>query len=243
MKNPITRWINQSSWLLLSPLCFFANHTLAHGEDDPLLAKVIIDQLEWRRADEGKDPWVLEAQGWIGKDLNKLWLKADLEQVDGETEEASVQALYSRGLTAFWDLQVGLRHDARPEPTRDWAVFGVQGLAPWFFEVDAALFVSDEGETSLGISAEYEIMLTQKWVLSPELALTFKAWNDAESEAGSGLADIHSGLRLRYEIRRELAPYVGLSWAGKYGKTADFAGQEGHDLRETQWLAGVRAWF
>lgn len=215
---------------------------IAHEGDDPVLARVMIDQFEWRNSDE-IDPYVLEAQAWIGKDLHKLWLKADIERVDGETEEAEIQALYSQAIAPFWDLQWGVRLDLKPTPVREWGVIGIQGLAPYFFEIDAALFIGDSGDIAAHLSAEYEWMFTQKVVLSPEISVNFYGQNDLHRLTGSGLSDGQAGLRLRYEIRREFAPYVGVNWTKSFGNTADFVGDHGEPTSDTQWVAGVRAWF
>jgi len=211
-------------------------------EDDPLIGKVMIDQFE-KRYTEGSDPVVLEAQGWLGKDLHKLWIKIDAERVNGENEEVEVQALYSRAVLPFWDLQVGWRHDFRPVPNRDWAVVGVQGLAPYWFEIDAALFLGDSGRTALRFEAEYEVLFTQRLILTPELEINAFGKDDAETGVGSGLSDLELGLRLRYEIVREFAPYIGVNWTNKYGNTADFARATGGETSDVQFVLGVRAWF
>lgn len=210
--------------------------------DDPLLMKTMIDRLEVQAAD-GPDPLVLEGQAWIGKDLNKLWLKADVEHVDGETEEAELQALYSRAVSPYWDFQLGLRSDVRPKPARDWLTLGFEGLAPYWFEINAALFVGEESRTALRLEAEYEWMLTQRWVLSPELALNAYSKDIPEIGIGSGVSDAEAGLRLRYEIRREFAPYIGINWTGSFGETADLAKEEGEDTSGTVIVVGVRAWL
>lgn len=210
--------------------------------DDPLLAKVMIDQFEVRSTG-GPDPIVLEAQGWVGKDLNKLWVKADIEHVGGEIEEAELQLLYSRAIAPYWDFQIGWRHDSRPTPDRDWLAIGFQGLAPYFFEVDATAFVGEGGQTALRLEAEYEMMITQKLVLAPEVSFDFHGKNDSKLGIGSGLSDSEIGLRLRYEIKREFAPYIGINWTRKYGNTANFAHDEGEDTSDVQVVAGVRAWF
>ncbi|WP_323814723.1 copper resistance protein B [Cellvibrio sp. NN19] len=127
------------------------------------------------------DTYVLEGQAWIGKDLNKFWLKTDVKYVDGKTEEAEIQALYSRVIAPYWDLQIGLRQDLKLEATREWGVIGIEGLAPYFFEINAALFVGESGATAARISAEYEWMFTQKLVLSPEISLNFYGQNDSET--------------------------------------------------------------
>lgn len=227
---------------LLSPMFLHSLPGVAHESDDPLLSKVMIDQLEWRNANEA-DLYMLDAQAWIGKDLHKLWLKMDASHSDGATEEAEVQALYSRAITPFWDLQIGWRRDIKPTPTQDWAVIGIQGLAPYYFDIGAALFVQDSGDTAARFSAEHDIMLTQQWVVSPEVSLNFYGQTDNETMTGSGLSDAQIGLRLRYEIRREFAPYLGIIWQKKFDMTADFAQSLQEPVSDTQWVAGIRAWF
>ena len=211
--------------------------------DDPVLGKVMIDQLEIRST-EGDDPVVLETDAWIGKDLHKAWFKADVERVDGETEQAEVQARYSRAVAPYWDFQLGWRHNFEPnEETRDWAAFGLRGLAPYFFDIDAALYVGENGRTQLSFDTEYEMMLTQRWVLSPELQINLYGKSDPVLGQGSGLSDMELGLRLRYEIKREFAPYIGVNLESKFGGTADFATDEGEDTSDVQYVAGIRAWF
>lgn len=226
----------------LMALTLLPTSALAASKDDPILTKVMIDQLEVRSTD-GPDPWVLEAQGWIGQDLNKFWLKTEVEYVDGETEEAEIQALYSRAIVPYWDLQLGWRHDARPKPNRDWLAVGVEGLAPYWFEVDAAAFFGENGQVGARLEAEYEWMFTQRWVLSPEMEVNLHSKNDEDTGIGSGLSDLELGLRLRYEVRREFAPYIGVNWTKLFGKTADFAREEGEDTDDVQFVVGVRAWF
>ena len=234
-----------ASLLLPATLAFADDHSHDHPHDhgdNPVLTQVIIDQLELRNAD-GANPIALEAQAWIGKDLNKLWLKTDIEQRDGETEEAEVQALYSRALAPFWDIQMGVRYDAKPTPTRTWGVIGVQGLAPYWFEMDTALFVGESGRTAVRFSAEYELLFTQKLILTPSVDVNVYGQNDVETGTGSGLSDAKAGLRLRYEIRREFAPYVGVKWNKKFGSTAEFARSKGEVVSDTELVVGLRVWF
>ncbi|MCW8884275.1 MAG: copper resistance protein B [Motiliproteus sp.] len=231
-----TKFLTIMLGLFVSPLA------LSAGEDDPLLYKVMIDQLEFRDGD-GEDPIVWEVEAWVGKDLNKLWFKTEGERADGRSEEIELQALYSRAIAPYWDLQVGWRHDNVPSPNRDWAVFGVQGLAPYFFEIDAALFVGSSGRSSIRLSAEYELMLTQRLVLSPEIELNLFGKNDPALGVGSGLSDSELGVRLRYEIRREFAPYVGINWSKQHGDTADYSRADGESTEDTRIVFGIRAWF
>ena len=215
---------------------------VAAMEDDPVLTMLKVDQLEARDTDDGTvTAW--EGHLWIGKDLNKLWIKSEGERSSEGTESAEVQLLYSRAIDANWDLQLGYRHDADPDPERNWAVIGFNGVSPYWFEIDTALFVEEDGQESLRFEAEYEFMLTQKWVLSPEVEVNWFSEDDDDLGIGSGLADIEMGLRLRYEIRREFAPYVGVHYERLLGDTEDIADAAGEDTSETQLVAGLRFWF
>ena len=212
-------------------------------EDDPTLVKLMIDQLEQRSGDE-EDPVVLESDVWIGKDLHKLWLKADVESVDGETEQAEVQARYSRAVAPYWDFQIGVRSDLKPsDEKRDWLALGFRGLAPYFFDIDAALYIGEQGRTQLTFDTEYEVMFTQRLVLSPELQLTINGKEDKALGLGTGLSSLEAGLRLRYEIVREFAPYIGVNWEGAFGKTADYIEDAGGETSDTQFVVGIRAWY
>lgn len=216
---------------------------LAHaaGDDDPLLIKVMFDEIE--KGLGSNDPARFEVQAWAGKDLHKLWLKTEGEYESSDQKELEIQALYSRAIAPYWDAQVGIKVDIEPSPSRTWAVLGIQGLAPYFFEVDAALFIGEEGRTAMRLKAEYEMLITQKLILSPQAEVNLYGKNDAELGIGSGLSDISAGLRLRYEFKREFAPYIGVEWANKFGNTADFARDEGEKTHEVQFIVGLRAWF
>lgn len=213
---------------------------LGHGAEDPLLAKLTVDQLEWRDSDEGSQQ-AIEAQAWLGYNLNKLWFKTENERQDGSSEHSEIQALYSRAVAPFWDLQAGLRRDI--EDDRHWAVIGIQGLAPFLFEIDTALFIGESGHGALRIEAEYELRLTQRLLLTPEIEANFHAQNDADSETGAGLSDIEAGLRLNYYLRREIAPYIGLHWNKQYGNTADYARSANGSTSDSQLVVGIRLWF
>lgn len=214
----------------------------AASKDDPVLTKLMINQLELRATD-GPDPWVLEAQAWIGQDLNKLWLKTEIERVDGETEEAELQALYSRAIAPYWDFQIGWRHDFKPKPSRDWLAVGFEGLAPYWFEVDAAAFIGEDGQIAARIEAEYELLFTQRLILTPEFEVNLHSKNDPDLGVGSGLSDMELGLRLNYVLRREFMPYIGVNWTKKFANTADFARDEGEESSDVQFVLGFRAWF
>ena len=223
-------------------LLAFSPLTLAGMNDDPTLVSVMIDKLEYR-AMNGDNPVVWDADAWVGKDLNKLWFKTEGEVVDGTTESAWAELLYSRGISAYWDLQVGWRHDFRPEPKKDWFAIGVKGLAPYWFEVDATAYARPDGSLFARANIEYELLITQRLILSPELEVNAYSRSDKERGIGSGLSTAELGLRLRYEIRREFAPYIGVNWEKAFGDTADFARDDGESTSDLQFVVGVRAWF
>ncbi|MCB1638890.1 MAG: copper resistance protein B, partial [Thiothrix sp.] len=213
-----------------------------HMADDPFLSKVMINRFEIVDSDEGDKPVVLEAEAWFGKDLNKLWLKADVERVGSETEEARLQLLYSHAIAPYWDIQAGIRKDFKPVQ-REWATVGVKGLAPYFFDVDAALFVGEGGKTAATLSGEYELMLSQKTAVIPELSLNLYGQDDPETGVGSGLSNANLSLRLQHEFKREFAPYIGVTWNKLFGGTADYAREAGKATRDTQVMMGIQAWF
>jgi len=215
---------------------------LSAGADDPLLTMLNVEQLEWRDANEG-DVMAWGAQGWVGYDLDKFWFKSEGEQLEGDTEAAELQLLYGRAIDPNWDLQLGLRYDFEPEDNQKWLTLGVQGLAPYYIETELSLFVGEEGQNLLRLEAEYELMLTQRLVLSPELEMSIYSDDDESREIGSGLSSMELGLRLAYEVKREFAPYIGINWEKKFGNTADFAKEEGEDTDDLQFVAGVRFWF
>ena len=211
-------------------------------EDDPIELKLMLDKFEVGRVD-GNTVNAWEAGMWIGKDLNKLWIMSDGERVAGKTEGTENRLLYSRAISPFWDLQAGLRHDTAPGESRDYANLGIHGLAPYYFETDANISVGENDQVKLNVSFEYEMMLTQKLVLSPEIELNAYAKDDEKMGVGSGLSDIEAGLRLRYEMKREFAPYIGINWGKKFAGTADFATADGEDTSETMFVVGIRAWY
>ena len=213
-----------------------------HMEDDPTLYKLMIDSLEYQYTDSDIDSLALDAEAWVGKDLHKFWLKTDLESEDGKLEEAELQALYSRALDPYWDLQLGIRKDFEPV-SREWAVVGFKGTAPYMFDVDAALFFGKGGQVGARLKTEYEMMLTQKTALAPSLGINMYSKDDLEAGIGSGLSDLDFSLRLKHEFKREFAPYIGVNWSKAFGGTADILEEEGEKTSDTQLLLGVEAWF
>ena len=154
-----------------------------------------------------------------------------------------MQLLYSRNVADFWDFQVGVRHDFEPQPNRTFGAIGFHGLAPYFFEVDTAMFVSEKGEVSFRLEGEYELLLTQRLILQPKFETNLAVQEVRERGIGSGFNDVELGLRLRYEITRKFAPYIGVSWEKALGQTADFVRDEGEDTSVLGFVGGIRFWF
>jgi copper resistance protein B len=204
---------------------------------------VMADRLEVQSAKEG-DALVWDGNAWYGGDLNKLWIKSEgaYSLETDEIEDAEVQALWSRAISPYFDLQGGVRYDLEPKG-RTHAVLGVQGLAPYWFEVDAAAFLSSDGDLTARVETEYEFRLTQRLILQPRVEAEFSAQDIPELETGSGLTSLDAGLRLRYEIVREFAPYIGVAWQGSFGGTADYLQAAGEASERTVFVAGVRTWF
>ncbi|SDJ98484.1 copper resistance protein B [Pseudomonas delhiensis] len=211
--------------------------------DDMPLGSLLLQRLESRfHGNAASLAW--EAQGWYGTDYRKLRLKAEGERdAGGPTTDNEVQLLYQRLVADFWDLQAGVRHDDQPGPSRSYAVLGVQGLAPQWFEVDANLFLSERGDPSLRLESEYELLLSQRLVLQPSLEYNLALADDRATGVGAGGSELELGLRLRYEVRREFAPYVGYQWSKSYGRNGDIARAEGEKDEEGYWVAGIRLWF
>lgn len=202
------------------------------------------ERLEYR-SNEG-DPQILwDGQGWIGGDRNKFWVKTEGEYdfEEGAVEDAEVQALWSHAFSRYFDIQAGLRHDFAPGPERSYAVIGLNGLAPYWFEVDAAFFVSDKGDVFARAEVEYDLLLAQRLVLQPRAELNLAFQDVPENSLGAGLSTLEAGTRLRYEIKREFAPYIGVSWERGIGDTADFLRADGQDPASLSFVAGLRLWF
>lgn len=210
--------------------------------DEHNFGSVLMDRLEAVRTSDDTFA-AYDLQAWYGRDYNRVVFKSEGEVNNGELEEASTELLWGHAITAFWDSQLGMRYDSGEGPDRAWLGFGVQGLAPYWFEVDAAAYVGEAGRTALSLEAEYEVLLTQRLILQPRFEAEIYGKDDAERGIGSGLSELNIGLRLRYELRREFAPYVGVEWAGKFGSTADYARDAGLDTKETRAVAGIRFWF
>lgn len=185
-----------------------------------------------------------EGEGWYGGDLSRLWIKSEgsLATSRGALDEAEVQGLYSRAMSAFFDLQAGIRYDFDPTP-RGWATVGIEGLAPLNWEVGAFVFAGDGGRIGTRVEGHYDLHLTQRLVLQPQFELNAYSRADRMARTGSGLSDGDFGLRLRYEIRRQFAPYIGVTYEARYGTAADLARAAREPTGELRLIAGIRAWF
>ena len=214
---------------------------LMEMNDNHAFGMLRADSFEWRDTDDG-DVFSWDVQGWYGGDYTKLWVETEGEAHEGDVESRN-ELLIDRVVARWWSVQAGVRNDSGEGQSRNWVAFGVQGLAPYWFEVEATAYVAEEGHTALRLSAEYELLLTQRLILQPQIELDVYGKADEEVLIGSGLSDAEVALRLRYEVRREFAPYLGVSWERRFGDSADLVQAAGRDRSEVQWLAGVRWWF
>jgi copper resistance protein B len=211
-------------------------------DDTHRFGKVMLDQLEWRGAQQaGAGAW--DAEGWYGGDYNKLWIKTEGERHGGLTLDASSEFLLDHVIARWWDAQAGIRQDFGKGPARTWLALGVQGLAPFWLNVEATLYVGNEGRTAARVKADYDLLLTQRLILQPFAEANLYGKADPRRLIGSGLSDIELSLRLRYEVRRELAPYVGVGWFKRFAGTAGLARAAGEGSDEVELIAGLRVWF
>ena len=193
---------------------------------------------------EGRDGFRWDGEGWFGGDIDRVVVKSEGSGSVGDgVEDAEIQLLYSRAIGPYFNVQAGVRHDFRPSPSRTYATVGVEGLAPYWFEVEGALFLSEKGDLLARLEGYYDQRLTQRLILQPRVELNLSAQDVRENGIGSGLSDIELGLRLRYELTREFAPYVGVSWDRKIGDTARFARAARHYASSPSLALGIRAWF
>jgi len=232
--------LTAASLYLLQPA--MANE-MAGMSKQPLQLFFGADRLEYQRREEA-DTALWDLQAWWGGDYNKAWLKTEGEWRDGPgLESAELQLLFSRAIASYWDLQAGIRHDFEPDPDTSYLTFGLQGLAPYLFHVDLAGFISEDGDLSARAEVEYDLRITQRWILQPRLELD-AAFNDVpEREISSGVTALEAGLRLRYEIRPEFAPYLGIEYSRAYGASADAERDEGFSAGGWGFILGLRAWF
>ncbi|WP_324319254.1 copper resistance protein B [Povalibacter sp.] len=205
-------------------------------DDAARFGSIAIDRLEWR---EGNDAIGWEGSAWYGGDSNKLMLKSEGDWIDGGADHTRTELLWDRVVARWWSVQAGVRHDAGEGPSRNWAAIGVEGLAPYWIDMEMTFYVGDAGRTALRFEGSHDMRLTQRLILQPQLEFNLYGKDDVDRGLGSGLSDLEAGLRLRYEIRREFAPYAGAHWKQRFGTTADLAAEDS----EVEFVAGLRVWF
>lgn len=216
----------------------------AHGHevhDQRVFSYWLVDRLEWQDTEEGSLGW--EGLAWVGGDINRMWLRTEGEASDGEVESGNAELLYGRSIAPWWDVLAGVRHDFGHGPSRTYAAFGFQGLAPYKFEVEATAFVGAHGRGGATLEAEYDTLITNRLILQWQAETTLYAKDDPDIGIGSGLSTIEAGARLRYEVSRRFAPYIGVEIERAFGETADLRRLEGEPTRDTRLVAGIRFWF
>jgi copper resistance protein B len=202
---------------------------------------VLFDQLEWQIANASGANW--DTKAWVGGDLNRIWIHSEGTSEQSRLEEAEVHVTYGRSFSRWWDVVAGVRHDVRPGPGQTWGTVGIQGLAPQFFDIQATLYVGESAATLARFEAEYDLLLTNRLIFQPLVELNIYGKDIPDRGIGGGLSSAEGGLRLRYEFRREFAPYVGLVWHRKFGGTADFSRAAGNDIGGWRVAIGLRTWF
>jgi copper resistance protein B len=210
--------------------------------DRAIFAHVLLDQFEGRF--NGNNPefrW--DGQGWVGTDYDKLWIKSEGTFGSGTLDDGQHQFLYDRAVTTYFDVQAGLRSDLDSRPARNWAALGIQGLAPYFFDLELTGYASSEGHFAGKLQASYDLLITQRLILQPQIELNLYTKADPARLVGTGFSDIDTGLRLRYEISRKFAPYLGVVYEGKFGQTANFARRAGESTGDFRFVLGVRIWL
>lgn len=216
--------------------------------DAPVSTFTAFQIAEFRTGDQ-PDAAAIDAEGWIGGDFQRFWWKADGEQETkgAKAGEIELQGLYSRLFSPFWDFQTGVRIDRHyrgpGQRTTGYFVIGVEGLAPYWFEIEPSLFVSEKGKVSARFTASYDQLITQRWVIQPRIDLNAAFQDDTKRDVAAGLNEIELGLRLRYDIKRQFSPYIGVTWRRVLGGTAGLVRRSGEDISTTSLVLGLRAWF
>ncbi|MGH8505490.1 MAG: copper resistance protein B [Stenotrophobium sp.] len=210
--------------------------------DKTPLGMLLIDQLEVFHGRDGNgQSW--EAEGWYGNDSDKLWVRTEGERSHGKLEDGDLEAFWNHNIATYWSTQLGARQDIGTGPNRSWAAFGVQGIAPYWFDLEATGYVGPSGRTAARLRAEYELLFTQRLILQPELETNLYGKDDPQQRIGSGVSDVQFGMRLRYEFQRQFAPYIGVNWLRRTGVTAEYARQDGQSVLDRQIVVGLRVWF
>ena len=195
----------------------------------------------WKSSAESGQAW--EGTAWAGTDLDRIWLRSEGEREHGRTDAAELEFLYGRSVSPWWDVLAGVKHDFRPDDSRTWAAVGLQGLAPYKFEIAGTAYFGESGQMAATLEIEYELLLTNRLILQPLVELSWYARNEPLRAIGQGVGKAEAGVRLRYEFDRRFAPYVGVVREQVFGTTADYRRNEGEGTTETRVVVGIRFWF
>lgn len=226
----------------LGPLQYYGGQPPV--DDQAIFFHGVLDQAEGRFNGRNLDSrW--EGQAWAGTDYNKIWLKSEgVLSRNGKLEDGQNQFLYDRPFSTYFDLQLGVRVDANSSTTsRTWAAFGIQGLSLYFFDLEITGFVSDRGAFAARLAGSYDLLITNRLILQPQIEMNFYSKADPSLLYGSGLSLMEAGIRLRYEITRKFAPYIGIHYEGKFGQAATFAKRDGESPNSVGLVFGIRSWF
>ena len=222
------------------PYALEGNERLTLADEHPFYA-LLGDRLEYN---EQANAGVFDLQAWYGTTFDRLVIKTEGDFSEGSIEENQTDILWGHAVSAYWDTQAGVSLDYNKEgENRQWLAFGLQGLAPYWFELDMTAYVGERGNTAFTLEAEYELLLTQKLIIQPRAEITLYGKNDKQNELGSGLSSSAIGFRVRYEFTRQFAPYIGVEWSNKFGNTADYATSSGQSNNNTAFVAGIKFWF
>ncbi|AFC86106.1 copper resistance protein B [Frateuria aurantia] len=218
-----------------------ADKGMAMG-DAPWLGMFLANELEWIGTPQGPQAaW--DVEGWAGTPTRRLWVESEGESSSRQGSSARTELLFDQAMSRFWDWRAGYRVDAGGGPSRSWLAGGIQGLAPYWFEIEAMAYVSSQGRVAFRFEARYDMLLTQRLILSPKFETQVYSRADPRRELGGGLSDANLGLRLRYEFSRKFAPYIGVGWDQRFGATGSWARRDQVRLRGIEWMTGVRLWF
>ena len=212
--------------------------------DRQVFAHAVFDQFEGRTGVSGSQlRW--DGEGWIGSDMNRIWLKSEGFSDKARVSDGDHEALYDRPIPRmrYFDAQVGVRADLDSDPARVWAALGIEGTAPYFFQFAPTLYVRNDGNVAGRLTGSYDLLLSQRWIVQPEAELNFYSKDDPGRRIGSGLSDLDAGVRLRYEVRRKFGPYIGFAYNGTYGNTASYSRQAGESTSSPRFVFGLRLWY
>jgi copper resistance protein B len=185
------------------------------------------------------------ARGWIGTDMNRFWLKTEGFVEHGIMTDGDHEMLYDRPIPRlrYFDFQAGVRYDLDSAPGRTWGAIGIEGLAPDFFEFAPTFYFSNRGFFAGRIEGSYDLLITNRLIAQPQFELNFYSKSNPSRGIGSGLSELDTGLRIRYEICRKFAPYIGVAYTGTFGQTATFTREEGGNPNDPRFIFGARLWY